>query len=92
MTIGCEMTDKSRSSITLVNGGTKASGEHTIGAYKANQANSQATCFQSYSPQSGHEYMDGENLVEMCIIRSWKQRHMEMRPTRATMALPSTPT
>jgi hypothetical protein len=44
MTIGCErerveMTDRSRGCIILVNASTNASGERTIGAYKANQAN-----------------------------------------------------
>src|SRR6266850_3537586 len=72
-----EMTDRSRGSIILVNASTNASGERTIGTYKANQANSQAARFQSYSPQSRHECVDGETLVEMCIIRSWSQGHME---------------
>jgi len=62
------MTDRSRGCIVLVNASTNASGERTIGAYKANQANRKAACFQSYSPQSGHECVDSENLVKMYII------------------------
>jgi len=82
MTIGyesgrAEMTDRSRGSIILMYASTNASGERTIGAYKANQANGQAACSQSYSPQSGHKCVDGENLGKMCIIRSWSQGHME---------------
>jgi hypothetical protein len=81
MTIGCErgveITDRSRGCIILVNSSTNASGERAIGAYKAYQANRKAACFQSYSPQSGHECVNGENLVEMYIIRFWSQDHME---------------
>ena len=59
------MTDRSGSSIILMHASTNASGDRTIGAYKANQANSQAARSHSYSPQSGHECVDGKNLVEM---------------------------
>jgi hypothetical protein len=44
------MTDGSRACIVLVNASTNANGECTIGAYKANQADSKTACFQSYSP------------------------------------------
>src|SRR6266850_5076219 len=82
MTIGCErglveMTDWSRACIILVNASTNASRKRTIGAYKANQANRKASCFQSYSPQSGHECVNGENLVKICIIRSSSQDYMQ---------------
>jgi hypothetical protein len=83
------MTNGSRGSIILMSASTNASGERTIGAYKANQGDSQAACFQSYSPQSGHECVDRENLVKMCIMRSWSQGH---RRTSVIIALPSTPT
>jgi hypothetical protein len=82
MTIGCErgrveMTDRSRGSVILVNASTNSSGERAIGAYKADQANSKAACSQAHSPQSGHECVDGENLVKMCIVRAWSQGHIE---------------
>jgi hypothetical protein len=72
-----EMTNGSRGSIILVSASTNASGERTIGAYKANQGNSQAACSHSYSPQSGHECVDRENLVETYIICSRSQGDME---------------
>jgi hypothetical protein len=71
------MTDRSRGCIILVNASTNASEERAIGAYKADQADSKAACVQSYSPQSGYECVDGEKLVEMYIIRSLSQGHIE---------------
>jgi hypothetical protein len=75
------MTDRSRACIVLVNASTNANGKRTIGAYKANQASSKASCSQSYSPQSGHECVDGENLVRKNLryasMRPWSQGHVE---------------
>ena len=86
-----EMTDRSGGRIIFVYSSTNASAERTIGAYQANQANRKAACFQSYSPQSGHECVDCENLVDMCSYALGHKDTRRMRQTRVIMAVPSAP-
>ena len=70
------MTDWSRACIILMKASAHACRKRTVCAYKANQADRKASCFQSYSPQSRHECVDCENLVQICIMRSSSQEHM----------------
>jgi len=47
----------------LVNASAKANPERNKNGYDDNQAKSKAASFQSYSPQSRRECVNGENLV-----------------------------
>jgi hypothetical protein len=56
------ITHRSRDFILLMNASPNASPERNKTEHKENHENSKAACFQSYSPQSRHECMDGEEL------------------------------
>ena len=73
---GCERQDverthRCRGFIMLVNSRANANPEHDKNGYEDNQEKRKATSFQSYSPQSRHECMNGENLVRHGINCSW---------------------
>jgi hypothetical protein len=57
------ITHRCRDFIILMNASADANPESNKTEYKEDHKDSEAACFQSYSPQSGHECVDGENLV-----------------------------
>ena len=61
------ITHRCRGFIILVNAGANASPECDKNSYEDNQAKSKAASFQSYSPQSRYECVNGENLVRRGI-------------------------
>ena len=65
---GCDSQDVERTHrcgrfIMLVKSRAKANPEHDKNGYEDNQEKREAASFQSYSPQSRHECVNGENLV-----------------------------
>ena len=58
-----EMTHRCRGVVILVNASANANPECDKSGYEDNQPKSKAASFQSYSPQSRHECVNGKNLV-----------------------------
>ena len=72
MRTGCEreefeITHRCRGFIMLVNARANANPERVKSDYEGNQAKTKAASFQTYSPQSRHECVKGENLVRRRI-------------------------
>jgi hypothetical protein len=93
--VECErdrMTYRSRDFVMLVNASPNANPECDKTEYKENHANSKAACFQSYSPQSGHECVHGEKLVRcVSIVVLGPKNIMRVRRTRMLKPTPTSP-
>ena len=62
-----EITHRCRGFIILMSPRANASPECDKNSYEDNEEKSKAASFQSYSPQSRHECVNGENLVRRGI-------------------------
>ena len=70
-----EISHRCRGFIMLVNASANANPERVKSDYEGNQEKAKAASFQSYSPQSRHECVDGENLVRRGISCASDKRH-----------------
>jgi hypothetical protein len=89
---GVGITHRSRDFVMLVNASPDANPERNETEYKENHANGKAACFQSYSPQSRHERVDGEKLVKsVSVVALGPKNLMRSRRTRMLKPTPTSP-
>jgi hypothetical protein len=93
--VECErdrMTHRSRDFVMLVDASPNANPERDKTENKENHANSKAACFQSHSPQSGHECVNGEKLVRcVSVVAPGSKNIMRARRTRMLKPTPTSP-